>query len=106
MADLWILIALAAVVTFSSRVLGVILAGRVASAEVLLQWVVCVAYALLAGLVSRMLVLPIGPLAHTTPAARLAGVVVGLGAWWLFRRNVLLGVLAGTVTLAMFRGIG
>lgn len=100
-SEIWLLIGLAAVATFASRAVGVVLAGRVAAADRLLQWVVCVAYALLAGLVSRMLVQPIGPLAQTTSLARLAGVVAGLVVWWLFRRNVLLGVLAGTVTLAV-----
>jgi branched-subunit amino acid transport protein len=98
--ELWLLIALSAVVTFASRLVGVVLIGRVATAERLLQWVVCVAYALLAGLVSRMLVQPIGPLAHTEPLVRLAGVAAGLVVWLVFRRNVLLGVLAGTATLA------
>jgi len=102
--EVWLLIGLGAVVTFASRMVGVLLAGRVAAAESLLRWVVCVAYALLAGLVSRMMVQPIGPLAHTAPLDRLIGVIMGLAVWWLFRRNVLLGVLAGTVTLAVLSG--
>lgn len=101
MSEVWLVIALAAVVTYASRLAGVIFVGKLAAGGGLLDWVACVAYALLAGLVSRMLLLPIGQLAHTTPAARIAGVAVALAVWLLFKRNVLLGVLAGVVTLVL-----
>lgn len=101
MAEIWLLIALAAVVTYASRLAGVVFVGRVAASGPMLQWVACTAYALLAGLVARMLLLPIGPLAAAGPAARIAGVAAALAVWLLFRRNILLGVLAGTVTLAL-----
>lgn len=99
--EVWGLLLLAAAVTYSSRLLGVIFAGRVAAAGGLLDWVACVAYALLAGLVSRMLILPIGPLAHTGAAERIGAVVVALAVFFLTRRNVLAGVAAGTVALAL-----
>lgn len=101
MTEVWLVIFLAAAVTYASRLGGVIFAGKVAAGGALLHWVACVAYALLAGLVSRMLLLPIGQLAHTAPAARVAGVAIALAVWLLFKRNVLLGVLAGVVTLAL-----
>lgn len=100
-AQVWPLLLLAAGVTYASRLLGVVLAGRVAASGPLLQWVACVAYALLAGLVARMLLLPIGPLAATTWPDRVAGVAAALVVFFLTRRNVLLGVLAGTGLLAL-----
>lgn len=104
MADVWLLIVLATAATYASRLAGVIFVGRVAASGPVLQWVACVAYALLAGLVSRMLLLPIGPLALTTPSARIAGVAAAVAVWLAFKRNVLLGVVAGTATLALLAG--
>lgn len=99
--EVWLLLALAAAATYASRLFGVILAGRVAASGPLLDWVACVAYGLLAGLVSRMLLLPIGPLAATEWPERVAGVTAALIVFFLTRRNVLLGVLAGTGLLAL-----
>lgn len=100
-AETWVMLLLAAAVTYASRFLGVIFSGRLAAAAPLLDWVACVAYALLAGLVSRMLLLPVGPLAQTTMPERLGGIAAGLAVYLLTRRNVLLGVLAGTSALAL-----
>ena len=66
-----------------------------------LEWIGCVAYALLAGLIARMIVLPIGPLAETALAARLAAAVVALAIFFLLRRSVILGVAAGAGALVL-----
>lgn len=90
-----------AAATYVWRALGVMLSGRLSPNSPFLDWVGCVAYALLAGLIARMVVLPIGPLAETSLTARLAGAGAALAAFLLFGRNVLLGVLAGAATLVL-----
>src|SRR3546814_17880920 len=60
-----------AAITYFWRALGVALAGRLRPDGRLFDWVGCIAYALLADLISRMIVLPIGPLSETTLGARL-----------------------------------
>ncbi len=99
--QVWTLLVLAAAATYASRLLGVVLAGRIAASGPLLEWVACVAYALLAGLVSRMLLMPIGPLTVTEWPERVVAVVAALAVFFVTRRNVLLGVLAGTGLLAL-----
>src|SRR3546814_3148285 len=84
-----------AAITYFWRALGVALAGRLRPDGRLFDWVGCIAYALLAGLISRMIVLPIGPLAETTLGARLASVPIAVAIFLGLRRNVLLGVAAG-----------
>src|SRR3546814_19089152 len=84
-----------AAITYFWRALGVALAGRLRPDGRLFDWVGCIAYALLAGLISRMIVLPIGPLAETTLGARLAPVPIALAIFLGLRRNVLLGFAAG-----------
>ncbi|MCB9959536.1 MAG: AzlD domain-containing protein [Rhodospirillaceae bacterium] len=96
----WLTIAVAAVVTYMWRGLGVALAGRVAPDSKVLEWVTCVAYALLAGLVARMILVPVGPLAEVALWMRLAAIAACVGCYLAFGRRLLPGVLAGAVTLA------
>src|SRR5262249_22590589 len=69
----WTAVAVGALVTYLPRALGVLLAGRIDAEGRLFDWVACVAYAILAALVARMIVLPTGPLVETSLATRLAG---------------------------------
>ena len=100
-ANLWLIVVLiaGAAATYVWRALGVALSGRIDPAGPVFEWVGCVAYALLAGLIARMIVLPIGPLAATSLADRLASAVVALAIFFALRRNLLLGVAAGVAAL-------
>lgn len=111
----WLTIAVAAVVTYMWRALGVALAGRVAPDSKVLEWVTCVAYALLAGLVARMIdpPAPSAP-ADDDPAARRGGaralrrgVVEALGApaLLLFASYLGFGSLVHGAELSLFAGI-
>lgn len=87
--------------TYFWRGLGVLLSGRIDAGSRLFEWVACVAYALLAGLIARMILLPNGPLAETASADRIAGAVIALAIFFLTRRNVGLGVAAGAGALVL-----
>ncbi len=95
----WLLIACGAAVTYFWRLLGVLLTGKVRQDSPILAWIACVAYALLAGLIARMIVLPMGPLAGTPMLARLGGAACALAIFLLLRRNVLAGVAAGVAAM-------
>lgn len=101
----WVLL-VGALVTYVWRAAGVALAGRVKADSPALDWIGCVAYALLAGLIARMIVLPFGPLAETALAARLAAAIVALAIFFLMRRSVLLGVVAGALALVLLSWVG
>ena len=59
---------------------------------------------IIAGVVARMLVMPTGVLAETTALERVLGSAAALAAYfWLTRRNLFLGVLAGAVVLLLLR---
>ncbi|HEX6980274.1 MAG TPA: AzlD domain-containing protein [Alphaproteobacteria bacterium] len=89
-----------AAATYIWRALGVALSGRIRADSPVLDLFGCIAYALLAGLVVRMIVLPVGPLQATGMGSRLAAVALGIAAFFIFRRNLLVGVATGAVTLA------
>ena len=103
-SPLWayVLITVGGLATYFWRALGVALSGRVNAGSRLFEWVACVAYALLAGLIARMVILPNGPLAETASADRIAGAVVALAIFFLTRRNIGLGVAAGAGALVLF----
>lgn len=97
----WAAVLGAALVTYASRGLGVLFAGRIDPASPLFDWVGCVAYALLAGLIARMILLPIGPLADVPLAVRLSAAGIALAIFFLTRRSLLLGLAAGVGALLL-----
>ncbi|KAA3632567.1 MAG: AzlD domain-containing protein [Proteobacteria bacterium] len=99
-ATLWILIVLCALATFVWRLLGVAFARRIDPAGPLFQWITCVSYAMVAGLVFRMIVLPTNELAMVPLWIRLGSVAVAFAAYVAFGSRLLPGVLAGSGLLA------
>jgi branched-subunit amino acid transport protein len=103
-AALWpfVLLAAGAVVTYAWRALGVVLSGRIDPDGAAFEWAACVAFALLAGLVARMIVLPMGIVAETALLDRLLATAAAIGAYFgLSRRNMLIGVAAGSGVLIL-----
>jgi branched-subunit amino acid transport protein len=92
------------VATYLWRGLGVAISGRLDPESEAFRWIACVAFAMIAGLVMRMLLLPTGTLAETTPVERLLGTIAALGVYFrLTRRNLFAGVLAGAITVWLLK---
>ena len=67
-------------------------------------WISCVAYAIIAGVVSRMLLMPTEVLTETTLAERAIGSAVALLVFFrLTRRNLFAGVSAGALALGLIK---
>lgn len=102
-------LAVGAGATYVWRAVGVVLSGRIDPDGAVFEWVACVAYALLAGLIARMIVLPMGILAEAATTDRLLATAAALIAFFaLSRRNMLLGVAVGAgvlVLLTWARGV-
>ena len=84
----WIALPGAVAISFLWRAIGVAVSGRVHPSSDVFLWVQCVAYAMLAGLVSRMLILPTGVLAESDYWIRLAAMGVGLAVFFILKRNI------------------
>jgi branched-subunit amino acid transport protein len=96
MAELWLLLAVCGAATYAWRGLGVLISDRLDARGEAFAWISCVAYAMIAGLIARMLVMPTGALAEITAPERALGSAAALAAYfWLTRRNLFAGVLAG-----------
>ena len=97
MAELnpWLMLVGAAGVTFLMRALGVVASGRLDVNGALFDWIRCVAYGLLAALISRMVFFPTGGLAETPLWARLVAVALTLAVFYATRRNLFFGTASG-----------
>jgi branched-subunit amino acid transport protein len=103
--ELWILVIASAVATYLWRGLGVLLSGRIKVNSELFNWVACVAYAMVAGLISRIVLMPGGMLAQTALWERLIACALALLAYYLSRRNLFVGVGAGVAVIMGFTAL-
>jgi branched-subunit amino acid transport protein len=92
--------AVAAAATYFWRGFGVAIGGRVDPKGRLFEWFACVAYAVLAALVVRLIVFPGGELTSVPLVARLAAAALALAVYFLTRRSIFFGCLAGALTVA------
>ena len=104
--SIWLTLLAAGLATYFWRALGVLVGGRIDPNGPVFEWVGCVAYALLAGLTARMILLPIGPLRGTDLGCRLIALAVAVLALRLSRGNIALGVVAGVVCLIVLTAAG
>lgn len=84
--------------TYVWRGLGVALSARIQAESALFRWVNCVSYAMLAGLISRMTVMPLGSLGDTPLSYRLLAMAIAVTVFFLARNSMLLGIAAGVGT--------
>ena len=105
MLELAIVVAASVLGTYLWRSVGVFLSGRIKVDSELFRWVACVAYAMVAGLISRLLLMPTGLLAGTTLTERIAACVLALAAYYVSRRNLLVGCAAGMAAIMAMAGL-
>ena len=87
------------------RGLGVWVADRIDVDSDWFRWITCVAFAMIAGLVSRVIMLPVGELEHTALLNRLVGVAVAVVVYRMANKSLLFGVLAGAAVLPILEAI-
>jgi branched-subunit amino acid transport protein len=104
MSEPWLLLLLCGAATYLWRGPGVLMSAGIKPDSEAFTWISCVAYAIIAGVVSRMLVMPTGALAETTLMERALGSAAALGAYfWFTRRNLFVGVAAGAAALWLLK---
>lgn len=102
--DIWVVLAICGLATYLWRGPGVLISAGVDPDGEAFVWISCVAYAIIAGLVTRMLLMPTGVLAETTLIERAVGSCAALLVYfWLTRRNLFAGIFAGALALSLVR---
>lgn len=102
MNDPWTVLVLCVAGTFVWRALGVAVASRIDINGDLFQWFNCVAYAMLAGLITRVILIPSGTMADTPDMDRIAAMIIGFVTFFIYKRNIFVGT--GTAFL-VFLGL-
>lgn len=106
---MWGLLILVSLSTYFWRAGGVIISSHIDPTGNLAQWFTCIAYGMLAGLISRIMLMPIGILAETHLIDRLASLSFGFVVFFLLKRHLLPGTLISTaifLILATLRAKG
>ena len=99
--SLWLIVLGCIAATFFWRWLGVIVVRKIDPDGAIFEWVTCVSYAMVAGLIFRMIMMPESELASVPLIIRIAALGIAFGAYFVFRRMLLAGVLAGSVSLSL-----
>ncbi len=98
----WVVLILASLGTYLWRGLGVLLSGKISQDGPLFRWITCVTYAMVAALVVRIIVLPVGALSQISLTYRLIAVGAAL-AVMVLRKNALVPALTtGTLLMVIF----
>jgi branched-subunit amino acid transport protein len=99
--SLWLIVLACAAATFLWRALGVLVTRRIDANGAFFQWITCVSYAMVAGLIFRMIVMPESELANLSLSIRVTAVAIAFGAYFLFGKRLVAGVLAGGLSLSV-----
>ena len=87
----WAALGAAVGATYIWRAAGILVASRIKPDSNLARWITAVAYAVLAGLIARMMILPEGALSSAPVADKLAGLALGFTAYFVSGRSVPVG---------------
>lgn len=98
---LWGIVLLCGAATYVWRALAVAIGGRVSPDSEAFKLFSCIAYAMVAGLISRMVILPEGLLAEAPLPFRLIGVGTAVAVFFGLKRNLAAGVFAGVAVFAL-----
>jgi len=90
----WLLLLLCVAATYVWRLAGVAISSRIDSNGSWPQWFNCVAYAMLAGLITRVILIPEGMLAETPITHRLIAMAAGFVLFVALKRNVFVATTA------------
>lgn len=99
--SLWMIVGVSVVATYVWRAAGMLIASRLHPDSPLSRWFACVAYAVLAGLIARMIVIPEGALAEAPLLDKLTGLGVGLVVFFMTKRSTPWATGAAFVTFAV-----
>lgn len=102
---IWLVVGLCFLGTFVWRVLGTAVAAHIDPESAGFQWLNCVAYAMLAGLVARILLMPIGILAQTETFDRAMAMAAGFVLFVLLRRHVFAATAMAFIVMLLLTGL-
>jgi hypothetical protein len=89
------LVSVAILGTYGWRFIGVLAAGRIEEGSKYFVWVTCVAFAIAAGLMMKLLILPGGVLADTSLMDRAIAFLAAISVFYLAKRRLVPALVLG-----------
>jgi len=99
---LWLIIFVSILSTYIWRLLGIVIANHLHPDSAVSQWITCVAYAVLAGIIARMIVATEGALAEAPLVDKLVALGIGFAVFYIAKRNTSFGTAAAFLSFMMF----
>lgn len=96
----WAALGLAVLATFIWRLAGVMVAGRIQPDSAVFDWVSAVAYAMVSGLMVRIVLFPTGSIAETPIEDRAVGLIIAVAVWYWRGKSLFPGLCAGVGSFA------
>ena len=103
--QLWLIVLGCGAATFLWRGLGVLVVRRIDADGAIFQWITCVSYAMVAGLIFRMILMPESELAAVPLWARITAVAIAFAAYFIAGKKLIAGVLGGGVSLSLLAAL-
>ena len=101
--QVWSALAIAAAGTYACRALGVVVSDKINQDSEFFRWLSAVTYALVAALVVRMALMPVGPLASVPAGWRVGFCAVSLLVMVVgTRRRPALALFSGTALMLIY----
>lgn len=100
----WLLLAVAA--TFVWRFAGVVVSGRISESGPLFAWIAAVAYAMVAGLMARVILMPRGDISFDTVWPRALPLLMAFALWRLRGKSLGWGLIGGVGCYAILVWLG
>ncbi len=104
MINIWVVVAAGAFATFMWRFAGIAIARYVNPDSLLMVWVNAAAHAMVAGVMTIILVYPVGSLASTELSYRLLSFAIALTVMILFRK-LALAIAAGMISFVLIQTV-
>jgi hypothetical protein len=98
----WVILVLASLGTYLWRGLGVLLSGKISQDGPLFRWITCVTYAMVAALVVRIIVLPVGALSQVSLIYRVIAVGAALAVMVARKKALVPALTTGTILIVIF----
>ena len=96
-----LVILVTAFATYLSRFLGVISSEKIKETSKIFKWFNCVAYAILAALIARMIIFPAGVLSESVILFRLIVIAAAILLFLITKKNLVYPTVLSAIILAL-----
>ena len=91
--------------TYLSRFLGVLSSENINVNSKIFQWFYCIAYAILAALIARMVIFPAGVLSESSILIRVLVIAVGIIIFFATKKNLVYPTILSAIILAYLNSL-